>query len=210
MKRIFLPCLCALIVVGGSAAPLLAQIDWDADNVGFYFDEAATLTAIETGMAESAHAYLVVTNITQPGMITGWQVFPTGICTIDSGFPFPADWESLFFEVIPRGGSGSPFDGSSPGWWGLDVILDAPMMITDTAVLADLYVPLVTDEPLGIYQEGGAWIEYDSGETLYLGMSTYPISTMLPQLWLSATMNSDHVPVDAEQTSFGSVKSLYR
>ena len=53
--------------------PAAAQVDTDPDGIGLYFDEAATVNAVEAAPYATVHAYLIATHPSREGDIAYWE-----------------------------------------------------------------------------------------------------------------------------------------
>ena len=194
------------------AGPCLAQtFNWDENLYGFYFDEAGTTTSTTAAIGETVTAYLVLTNLNFTEEAVGWHVYGIGVAPF-AGYPFDPIWPFAVFTWSLRHGG-----VDAGGGFGTDNLLNwvvsyaEPVLIDGTTVLADLQIYVPDAQNWGIYDFSGYLsLDLNGGGTQGLGASTYPIQTMLPSLWLPATINSDHEPVSETRLSWGSVKGLYR
>lgn len=190
-----------------TAAPALAQIDWDADNYGAFFDPAGTQTAT-TAMPGAVTAYLVLLNPTAgPVAIDGWEAGCWSVREIGE-FHFPVGPELPLIFTPAWGGIVVPGDCGDGVWAGSG---PGTLPAGDAVVLGSFEAVIVDLRPYGFYDTlGGGTLGVTGGQEITLQTSTYPISTMPPFLWLAATVNSDHVPVPADALEWGAVKALYR
>jgi len=191
--------LVVLLLVSLMATSAFATIDPDDNMIGVYFDETADLNSAEAAPYVAFNAYIIITNpVSATGTFAGveynWRVEPAG--------------PIVNLTLMPDGVS----FGSAPG----DVImgLPAPIPATETITVASLSIILLNTDPTGIFLgpstvpslPGGLPVYEDGGNLISLGVSTGHPDLGLP----AAVVNSTEVPVAIEETSFGSLKSLFR
>ncbi len=191
MKKLALVLALTLTALAGSAF----AIDWSADNVGIYLDEAASTNCGPAAPFTPVPAFLVLTNLSTPD-INAWEIALTYSNVI-----------SLSFQ--PRGYS--PIDvGINPGEH-LVGLAEALVPVNGTVVIADMTLMVQNTNPASISCNGVFFHSLDAKVPAFQGTDEVirelrPISpTGSPIL----TINGDCV-VATETSSFGNVKSLFR
>lgn len=190
------------------AAPLAAQVDRDADNVGVFFDQAGTQTRIDAAPGLLT-AYYVALNVSEPGPYTTYE----GPCLWLGGLHDERFWDgSVWPFTFNGGGIWIPEDPCLPdGRQARGLIaglLEGPM------VIGTLEIPLVTVQPLGVFSWGEPVQLFTAdgfGPQHELFPATPPVGTMPPETYtLHAVINGAYTPVENEARTFGEVKALYR
>ena len=192
-----------------------------AGSFGFYFDEAGTVKSVNASVGETVTAYLVVHDGGYSHTAIWWALNGVGVAHFSPSDSLPLS-ESLPFSVtLLHGGidigAGSCWNPLFPGYDGLwcpGVVFSEPIVIDGTAVLAELEIDVLSADDLGIFHH-----------SLYLSMGideltsrSYEASTACIRLagwedeggFLSATINSDVEPLATDETTWGSLKALYR
>lgn len=179
-----------------------AQIDPDADGIGIYFDQGATVNS--TVIAEGTHvvnAYLILTNPSLEGNLDYWY------CEVSTYLDDQNNYASIAGH--PVNGS-NVFDINMPGssTWGFRVFphSDPPLEATLTTVLAELEILIYDfDSPVFLYVRGaGDEVVYSAGPES-ASMNPSSGSWDLPV----AVINGEALVANDTQ-SWDRVKSLYR
>ena len=199
MKKWLLPILVCLV-----ATSAFAVVDPDPDMIGVYFDPTADDNCLMIGANIPFFAYVTLTNPSAPeiwGLEFGYRL------------TVPAGLEGLIFRLansvpefaVDLGNSIDPLFGD------YIVGLGTPLPGTPAVQFVTWQFMILTPMPIEIYL-GAAAVEsipdglpaYEAGGTILpLGLATGGLGFPV------ATVNGD-CPVQIEQSSFGSVKSLYR
>lgn len=168
--------------------------DWFSDNVGIYFDEAATQNCGTAAPVTPFPAYLVVTQLTSPDMLA-WEI----ALLYDN---------VLSLSFMPRGNAIDV--GINPGEHivGLPAPLPAPGGV---CVIADMTLMVMNPNPAGIRANGTFFHSLPLKVPAFQGSATeirelHPISAPGEQI---IVINNGCV-VGAETSTFGEVKSLFR
>ncbi|HPF36165.1 MAG TPA: hypothetical protein P5571_10460 [Candidatus Krumholzibacteria bacterium] len=187
------------------AAPLAAQIDWDADNVGVFFDEAGTQTRTDAGFGVVT-AYFVALNVTDPGPYVSYH----GACLWLGGISDERFFNGVYGPAPTfHGGLITPEDPCLPTGVTPQGLITGPM--GGTAMLGTLDILVLTTLPQGVFTWGVTELERADGSTHTLIPATPPVSSMPPETYhLLAVINGDYAPVGTEARSFGELKALYR
>ncbi len=193
-KLLFVLTLTALLV----STSAFAQLNWQ-DNIGIFFDEAATNFCDARPATAIYPAYLVLTNVTSTS-VGGWEVKITG------------DGGGAITNVNPRGDSINAANRQYEYIIGLGTPL---FPVNGTLVIADIQF-VITDDLTPFYAYVGP-VYYDTlgndlpayldGADLNIVKRLVPAvgETFNPQL----TVNGQ-CEVDNEDASFGAVKALFR
>lgn len=191
MKKLALVLALTLTALAGSAF----ASDWASDNVGIYFDEAATLNCGIAAPLMPFPAYMVLTQLTASD-VNAWEIALTYSNVLSLGF-------------VPRGTG--PIDvGINPGEH--LVGLASPLLVTGGAVvIADLTLMVQNTDPAGISSNGVFFHSLPLRVPAYQGSATeirelHPITE--PGSPILSINNG--CAVDTENSSFGEVKSLFR
>ncbi len=178
-----------------AAAPVSADPDC---GIGIYFDEAGTQRGIDAAPGSVVHAYLVA---------------------VFNGGPLPlVRFEQPYIDVGGAGGGwveirGGGVNDYTP--WGdgdlsVDAVWDTPFMVDGPVVIADLFIEVETADPITILASCHFW-GWIEGETTPLGGQHCTHCDMMPpRMTIAATINSEWVPVGAEETTWSAVKAIYR
>ena len=192
-----------------AAAPAAAQIDWDADNYGVFFDQAGTQTSLHTPPGPVT-VYMVLLNPTvDAAEITGWEAGCWRVREIGADHHFPVGPAMPLTFTPAGGGIILPGDCPTGGAWAGG---GPQVLIAGSAVVLGTFETVVVDmKPYGFYADwGGGVLGREGGPDIVLTTSTSALSSMPPLMWLSATINSDFVPVPDDDLEWGTVKALYR
>jgi hypothetical protein len=184
--------LVGILTTGGLA---FAQLDPANDGIGVYFDTEASIHRI-TLLEGEHHAYLAITNPTDPSGISGWE------CRVDTDGPlFVLDWGVL----------GLAINASTPP--SFTVGLADPLPFAPRIILMDMVFMLTSLEEASFYIRPifNASLEgvpaYASGADPAV-LSPLSQSTGGPEIPV-AVINGD-APVATEDATWGGVKNLYR
>lgn len=190
MKKLALVLALTLVAFAGTAS----ASGWYTDNVGIYFDEAGTDNCGTAAPMTPFPAYLVLTQLTNPDVLA-WEIALTFDNVLTLGF-------------VPRGNAIDV--GINPGEHivGLPVALPAPGGV---CVVADLTLMVMNTNPAGIRANGTFFHSLPIKVPAYISTGTdilelHPISPPGEPIFV---LNNGCV-VDVEESSFGSVKSLFR
>lgn len=190
MKKLALALALTLVAFAGTAS----ASDWFSDNVGIYFDEAATLNCGTAAPLTPFPAYLVVTQLTSPDVLA-WEIALTYQNVLSLSF-------------MPRGNAIDV--GINPGEHivGLPAPLPAPGGV---CVVADMTLMVQNTNPAGIRSNGVFFHSLPLNVPAFQGSAT-EIRELHPITEPGAPIISinNGCAVDTEVDSFGSVKSLFR
>lgn len=192
----------ALAVAGlignGFDGVALGQTDPYPDSVGIYFDELATINELYINSPATVHAYLIATRFS----------LSHGIDTWGGGVHCRAP---LYAEI--RGGGVNLYSNGPEFYIRFDVSYPTPLPTSTAMVLADLYIDIYDEDPIGLDLfsfPGGEGIHCSSsGEIVFLHPSV-PCGYMPPCYPVRvASINGDG-PVMSDILNWGEVKSLFR
>lgn len=177
------------------------------DNVGIYFDEAATTNWIEISGPTQVPAYIIITGCT----LSNAMVYYWGGVQIVSPY------------TIQLRGAGTNIHTLIPDSEGIvrmAATFTSPLLVTDRVVVADLLIDVVSDEVIQIfctnnisysgfgYEMQGAGTE--PWEVVRLWQNTEFSAAPGPLWpWFAACINGA-APVENTVTTWGGIKSLYR
>ena len=195
--------LVVLLLVSLMATSAFATIDPDDNMIGIYFDGAAEETSATAAVYDHVFGYVIITNpVSERGSMEfaaveyNWRLEAT---------PANANAASVTVDLF-----GATNFGSSPG----DMILGLgePIPITQNLIVTILDLWLFTGDPIALYLGPiatpslpfGLPVWEDNGALVSLGLSTGGVDIPV------ATINNGDGPVAIEETSFGSLKSLFR
>lgn len=196
MKRLIALALLAALAGGGGKAT--AQVDPRPDGLGMYFDTGATVYCREA-VTGPVSLYLILTNCSQPSGISGWECHAT--------YDIPPGCYEIGWTLA----EGSSNESTAPDFV---VSLATPMPNAPTMLLATLGLLIFCPDAIFFYL-GPA----DSPSIP--GLPAYAVGDdpgiMIPLHLISgnpdfpvASLNDWCFSADAEETSFGSIKALYR
>ena len=193
----------------------LGQLDPYPDGFGVFFDEEALINATGAEEGQTVHAYLIGTRSTWTGYGMAWWCAPLAFDYFDNWIPYGPLEDSAFpFEAVPRGGGVNIWDpyGSGENWIGFNVIYTEPFLVSENTVLCDLWLPVTTAEPLGIFlfDNSGLAIEKAEGGYHVFMVHYPPIGSMPPYTHFLAAINSEVIPIKTESHTWSEVKALYR
>ena len=200
-----------VILVGYGAG--LCQLDPYPSGFGVYFDENAMINSTTADVGESVQAYVVATRSTWTGHVVSWYCSPLHYDFVDEWIPYDFGGDGLPFSVVPRGAgtNGWSPSGSPENWSGFEFDYDEPFLLTENCVIADVLIPVESDAPTGVFlSEGGCSVIMAGGEYHQLVAHNPVIGTIPPFYQFLAGVNSDVIPVETEQHSWGQLKALYR
>lgn len=197
----------ALCLVTASVVASVASAQFAADNVGIYFDEAATTNGVSFSGPGEVHAYLVVTGCTLSNPMTYYWG------GVRIGAPYAV--------VLRAGGTNAHTlipDGD--GVVRIAATFGTPLEIAEAIVVADLFIEVASDEEIRIWCEnndspaGWAYEMQGAGaepwEVVRLWQSTERGAAPSPPWpWFAACINGAPPVADAA-TTWGAVKSRYR
>ncbi len=196
--------LVVLLLVSLMATSAFATIDPDDNMIGIYFDANSDINSTTAALYDHVFAYVTITNpVSGSGVFAAveynWRLEAT---------PANPNAASVTIDLL-----GATNFGSAPG----DMILglSAPIPTTQNLVVTMLDLWLFTADPIALYLGPiatpslpyglPAW--EDNGSLVSLGVSTGHPDLGIPV----ATVNDPNGgPVAIEETSFGSLKSLFR
>lgn len=191
-----------LLVIILCASIAGAQTNWpyNDNNIGMYYDEAATNYCCGSPPGSFVNVYLILTHATRP-TVGGWEskVYFQGAGAVPTSLVPRYD----FINAATRAdeyivGLGTP----QPTVNGLLVLMDIQLYVIDGMVPVYGYVG-----PVYYHTAPEALPAYVNGEDLT------DVQVMYPHLggiddWVISLNNG--CVVETEQTSFGTVKSLFR
>lgn len=191
MKKLVLVIALAAIAMSGSA---FAQTPYQ-NNIGVYLDEAAgtNCATLGTGLHTT---YVVLTKLTA-GEVAGWEGKLTSENIIMNALAHR-------YPVVNA--------ANRPGEYIIG--FDAPVPVTDRSlVLAELPIFVPNADPGYVFIDGVFLGLLESGLPAYVDGSDNGIE-LHPALGLTADpvfiVNDDCTPVAVDETTFGSVKGLFR
>ena len=180
-------------------AVLIAVMPAVADDfcgIGLYFDEEATLRGIDADVGSVAHAYLAMSIFDGPVQLTEFVQDMIHVEGIDGC------WTEF------RGGAVNTHVPWFEGDLAMELHWDTPYPVDGVTVLADLYIPIEDDQPVRIFVTCYTWGSFLGGQNWSMEHCTY-CDEMPPQMTLAATINSDHIPVENEESTWSAIKRIY-
>ena len=182
-----------------TAANAFGQVDPDPDGIGLYFDEGATINAIEAEVPGPVTAYLIGTNLSRQGGLRFWEAIvsaPGQSATIWGG----ARNGLNLATNMPPGGNSFVYTVS---------VSDPNSALPGTVILGDLEIWFDWDVPIGLHVHGVSfdqpayWVDADPTETHFM----YPSSGSVDR---PVAMINGSAPVPVEDMAWGHIKGLYR
>ncbi|MCP4143809.1 MAG: hypothetical protein GY752_00840 [bacterium] len=195
MKIIVLSTL--LLILSISA---IGQTEPDPNSLGIYFDEGAIENVLYATAPTTVHAYLIATRISSTYGIEAW-----GCRVMTYGVPI--------YSTI-RGDGVNTYNNVTSNVQQFDVTYPMPLPYSTAIVLADIYIPISDEQPIGLcvdylYGSGITDMYYVSlGEIISLRP---PVNCSMPPClpsWV-ASINYNG-PVANEEKSWGEIKTLFR
>lgn len=191
-------CTMILVLVIGLVSASAAQTDSGQNGIGIYFDEGATLNAINSETEiPVVHGYLVLTRPSESGYLAYWRA---RIQSPDT----PPD----VIYGIPRNGANLavPMPGSDSWYFRVDCGEPGCLLLGDIAVLADVYVePNHDRSPIYLYVVDMAVYSIASEEGPLVAMTPSSGSAELPVASIDGIG-----PVPGIASTWGSIKAIYR
>jgi len=185
------------------ATAAMAQIDEDLNQIGVYFDEAATLT---DGVGPIAYAYVVLTNGTMPS-----------VKSFDAKIWVDGDTEALGFTNFGAPAGATALIGYDPALQEYAVSYQEPRMYTGTTMTLLSYLLYDTtgipggaklcftvDAPVGNPDNPGSCTVYSEAG------GDFTLCGSAGNGGPCASFNGSCTPVATENATFGTVKALYR
>jgi hypothetical protein len=187
-------------LMGANAA---AQLDPDPDGIGVYFDLAATEVATAAAEGEFVHAYLIATNISQPGAVVFWEALVAP--NIDASPDDPASWAGYVY--------GSPVDSynyamNMPGdpRWHCIAMPDPPLPVAPLTLLAHLTIQVVSAAyPIALYVTGSPYYSVVGTDGPYHAL--YPSSGAADA---PVAVINGLAPIATDEGSWSRLKASYR
>lgn len=195
--------LVVLLLVSLMATTSFAVIDPDPDMLGVYFDLDANFNCTTAAPSVPFTAYFVITNPSAPE-ISGVEFGYTLVASAGPGTFFRLS------EILPAGGL-NVGNSSLPDSGDYVVGLASPLPGQPAVVMATWSVLLLAPQTLDFYL-GPAVIESipDGLPAMEIGGSIVPLGYSTGGSDIPAASVNGDCPVSVEETSFGSVKSLFR
>jgi len=187
----------ALVICLVLAAVQPVSADDDCE-IGIYFDEDATIRAVDADPGTVVHAYLALS-------LPAGQVYLTDLMQMPvETWNVPDSW------VEVRGGGVNNHVPYGGGDLSLEITWDTPYPVDGVTVVADFYIPIEDTDPIPIFTACHT-IAHGEGDPVVLiwNHCTY-CDIMPPQTTIAATINSDYVPVRSERGAWSDVKAMYR
>jgi len=178
----------------------MGQTEPDPNSIGIYFDEGAIENVNYATAPTTVHAYLIATRISSSYGIDAWG------CGVSC-------YDVPIYSTIRGDGINAYNNVTDYNQW-FDVTFPMPLPFSSAIVLADIYIPISDDQPIGLfvdflYGSGIYYMYYVSlGEIIPLQP---PVHCSMPPCMPSwvASINSEG-PVTNEEKSWGEIKSLFR
>ncbi|MBM4131940.1 hypothetical protein FJ250_13100 [bacterium] len=190
MKKLALALALTLVALAGTAS----AADWFANNVGIYFDEAATSNCGTVAPMTPFAGYLVFTQMTAAD-INAWEIqLNYNNVTKLSFMP-----RGVHVMISPR-----------PGEAMVGLATPAPV-VGGSFVAADLQLVVLNPNPAGIFANGVFFHLLDIQVPAYTNSQdvAYELHPISPPGSPIMTINNG-CAIDVEVDSFGAVKSLFR
>ena len=176
-------------------AALVAQPDPGPNSVGIYFDQAATQIATSSATPSPEHpvevrAWLIARHVQLAGQVSYWEgmIRASGAYGIIVG-------QATAGQNIADNMMGDP-------QWGFRVGIWTPFPVTDTLILANVYV--------GLYESGGPTWLYVEGLNMSVGGSGVSLSPASGAAELPVAVINGAAPVAEQPTTWGQVKGIFR
>jgi hypothetical protein len=196
--------LVVLLLVSLMATTAFAQIDPDPDGIGVYFDMAATQVSYDATVNVPFFAYVCITNPTAAevhGLEFGYQV------------NVPAGLDGLFFRLLQTVPAGAVDLGNSTNKLMGDFVvgLASPLPAAASVPFVTWQFMLLTPMSVEFYITGSTVPSLPGGEPAYeIGGSIRKLQQSTGGDGFPVATINGPAPVAVEETSFGSVKSLFR
>jgi hypothetical protein len=205
MKKLVVLLLASLV-----ATSAFAVIDEDPNSMGIYFDRTADENCLTTGASVPFFTYLILTNPT-PQAVNAYEL---GLEVV-----VPAGMEGMFFQLASNiaDGAVSGINVGSPTALGGDYIvgLAGPIPAQPATILHSWQHMLLAVIPVEYYigassapsLPGDFPVAQDADGSILFSCGQ---STGGPDVPVAVVNGAGPCPVGVEETSFGSVKSLFR
>lgn len=174
---------------------LIAQPNPGPNSVGIYFDQAATQIATPAAAPTPEHpvevrAWLIARNVSLAGQIGYWEghIRASGAYGNISGMP--TSGQNLADNMV------------GDTHWGFRVWVATPLPVTDTLILANVYV--------GLFESGGPTWLYVEGLNMSVSGSGVSLSPASGSAASPVAVINGVAPVAEQPTTWGQVKGIFR
>lgn len=176
-------------------AAVPAQPDPGPNSVGIYFDQAATQIATTSATPTPEHpvevrAWLIARHVQLAGQVSYWE----GMIRASGAYGLIVG-QAIAGQNIADNMMGDP-------QWGFRVWVWAPFPVTDTLILANVYV--------GLYESGGPTWLYVEGLNMSVGERGVSLSPASGSAASPVAVINGTAPVAEQPTTWGQVKSIFR
>ncbi len=188
-------CPLTIFTLLAGSGPALADDDC---GIGIYFDEAATIRAVDAAPGTVVLAYLALSVPEGSLQLTGFSQMLIHVWDV------PDSWVEI------RGGGVNDHVPYGGGDLSLEIVWDTPYPVGGVTVVAGLHIPIDDTDPVLIFTSchASAQTEGPPGD-IHWQHCTH-CDEMPPRTTLAATINSDHVPVRSECGTWSDIKAMYR
>jgi hypothetical protein len=195
MKMTLHAALATALALAFLPAALFAQPDPGPNSVGIYFDQAATEIATPSAAPTPEHpvevrAWLIARHVSLAGLISYWE---GDIRT-----------SGAYGNIVGMATAGQNIADNMMGeqHWSFRVWVSTPFPVTDTLILANVYV--------GLYESGGPTWLYVEGLNMSVSGSGVSLSPASGSASSPVAVINGATPVAEQPTTWGQVKSIFR
>lgn len=189
--------LCLALAVAFTCLPMAApaQPDPGPNSVGIYFDQAATQIATATTTPTPEHpvevrAWLIARHVQRAGQVSYWE----GMIRASGAYGLIVG-QAIAGQNISDNMMGDP-------QWGFRVWIWTPFPVTDTLILANVYV--------GLYESGGPTSLYVEGLNMSVSDGGISLSPASGSASAPVAVINGAAPVAVQPATWGQVKGLFR